>query len=155
MAPLPSPPRPLQPGVCGLVVAKTGQQVSLSKALGLSALGAVLSIFAPQVLDAIGVLTLSPFARAAVAALVSAVLAAPLGLGFPGLVAAASLRSPSAAPWLYGLNATVSVGAAALHAGIAPSVGLMGTTIIAAGCYALGAAIIAMRERRTPAVVAA
>jgi hypothetical protein len=135
-------------GLCGLLVSKTGWQVSLSRALGLSAVGAVLSIFAPQALDAAGVLTLSPFARAAVAAGVSAILAAPLGLGFPGLVADASARSPSAAPWLYGLNATVSVGAAALHAGIAPAVGLMGTTILAAGCYALGAAIITVHERR-------
>jgi hypothetical protein len=114
----------------------------------LSALGAALSVVAPQTLDALGVLTLPPFGRAAVAAVVSALLAAPLGLGFPGLVAEASVRSPSAAPWLYGLNATVSVGAAALHAGLAPAVGLMGTTIVAAGCYALGAFLVGIKRLR-------
>lgn len=135
-------------GLCGLAVARTGRTVSLQTALVLSAVGAVLSVFAPPLLDSIGVLTLSSFGRAAVAALVSAVLAAPLGLGFPGLVAEASVRSPSAAPWLYGLNATVSVGAAALHAGLAPAVGLMGTTIVAAGCYALGAAVVGVARWR-------
>jgi len=132
-------------GLCGLAIARTGRIVRLEVALGLSALGAILSIFAPDFLDAIGVLTLSSFSRAAVAAGVSAVLAAPLGLGFPGLVADASRRSPSAAPWLYGLNATVSVGAAALHAGLAPAVGLMGTTIVAAACYAIGAVVVSVR----------
>jgi hypothetical protein len=135
-------------GLCGLAVARIGRHVPLPVALGLSAFGATLSIMAPQALDAIGVLTLSGFGRAAVAAAVSAVLAAPLGLGFPGLVAESSLRSPSAAPWLYGLNATVSVGAAALHAGLAPAVGLIGTTVVAAGCYALGAGLAGLERWR-------
>jgi len=138
-------------GLCGLAVARIGRSVPLHVALGLSAVGAALSIVAPQALDALGVLTLAPFGRAAVAAAVSAVLAAPLGLGFPGLVAEASVRSPSAAPWLYGLNATVSVGAAALHAGLAPAVGLLGTTVVAAGCYALGAGLVGLERLRRPA----
>ena len=133
-------------GLCGFAVARSGRTVRLEVALGLSAVGAVVSMVAPQFLDSVGVLTLSSFARAAVAAAASAVLAAPLGLGFPGLVADASRRSPSAAPWLYGLNATVSVGAAALHAGLAPAVGLMGTTVVAAACYALGAVVVSVRS---------
>ena len=133
-------------GLCGFAVARSGRTVRLEVALGLSAVGAVVSMVAPQILDSVGVLTLSSFARAAVAAAASAVLASPLGLGFPGLVADASRRSPSAAPWLYGLNATVSVGAAALHAGLAPAVGLMGTTIVAAACYALGAVVVSVRS---------
>jgi len=133
-------------GVCGLVVSRLGRLVRLDVSLALSAVGAGLSVFAPAALDALGVLTLSSFGRAAAAAAVSAVLAAPLGLGFPGLVLAASTRSPSAAPWLYGLNATVSVGAAALHAGIAPSVGLLGTTVLATACYAVGAGVVAARR---------
>lgn len=133
-------------GLGGFAVARSGRTVRLEVALGLSAVGAVVSMVAPQILDSVGVLTLSSFARAAVAAAASAVLASPLGLGFPGLVADASRRSPSAAPWLYGLNATVSVGAAALHAGLAPAVGLMGTTIVAAACYALGAVVVSVRS---------
>ena len=133
-------------GLCGFAVARSGRTVRLEVALGLSAVGAVVSMVAPQILDSVGVLTLSSFARAAVAAAASAVLASPLGLGFPGLVADASRRSPSAAPWLFGLNATVSVGAAALHAGLAPAVGLMGTTIVAAACYALGAVVVSVRS---------
>lgn len=135
-------------GLCSLAVARLGRTVPLHMALALSAIGAGLSIVAPQSLDALGVLTLSSFGRAAVAAAVSAVLAAPLGLGFPGLVAEASVRSPSAAPWLYGLNATVSVGAAALHAGLAPAVGLMGTTVVATACYALGAGLAGFERWR-------
>ncbi len=130
-------------GLCGLGAAHWKRSVPLHVALALSAAGATLSIGAPQALDALGVLTLSSAGRAVVAALVSAVLAAPLGLGFPSLVAESTMRAPSAAPWLYGLNATVSVGAAALHAGLAPTVGLMGTTIVAAGCYAIGAGLAA------------
>ncbi len=135
-------------GMCGLLVSKRNTHVRLETALGLSAVGAFLSIFAPPLLDAVGALTLSVLGRATVAALVAAALSAPLGLGFPGLVAAASLRSPSAAPWLYGLNATVSVGAAALHAGLAPLVGLMGTTFVAVACYAFGAVVVAARSYR-------
>jgi hypothetical protein len=40
---------------------------------------------------------------------------------------------------LYGLNATTSVGAAALHAWLAPVVGLPGTTLFAAACYGVAA----------------
>ena len=64
---------------------------------------------------------------------------------------AESNRRPSAAPWLYGLNATVSVGATALHAGLAPIVGLIGTTLLAASCYAVGALLIFLTHRPEPA----
>ncbi len=138
-------------GLAGLAVAKTGHRVALSTALLLSAIGAALSVFAPPFLDAIGVFSLPPLARATAAALVAALLSAPLGLGFPELVAVASRRAPSAAPWLYGLNATVSVGATALHAGIAPVAGLVGTTLIAAACYAFGAVLVRLTQRREPA----
>lgn len=134
-------------GLAGLAASRARVRLSLTVALALSALGAALSVFAPPLLDALGVLTLPPFLRAAIAATVAAVLSAPLGLGFPELVAVASRRSPSAAPWLYGLNATVSVGATALHAGIAPLFGLVGTTVIAAACYAIGAAVVAVHDR--------
>ncbi len=134
-------------GLAGLAASRAQVRLSLTVALALSALGAALSVFAPPLLDALGVLTLPPFLRAAIAATVAAVLSAPLGLGFPELVAVASRRSPSAAPWLYGLNATVSVGATALHAGIAPLFGLVGTTVIAAACYAIGAAVVAIHDR--------
>lgn len=137
-------------GLAGLLASRHGWRVPLATALALSAAGAVLSIGAPPLLDALGVLTLPPLARAALAALVAAILSAPLGLGFPELVAVASRRSPSAAPWLYGLNATVSVGATAFHAGIAPLVGLLGTTAVAAACYAAGAALIAITSGSVP-----
>lgn len=140
-------------GLAGLLASRNGWRVPLATALLLSATGAALSVVAPPLLDAMGVLTLPPFARAFAAALVSAVLSAPLGLGFPELVAVASRRSPSAAPWLYGLNATVSVGATAFHAGMAPLVGLVGTTMIAASCYALGAALIALSNHLRPSQV--
>jgi hypothetical protein len=130
-------------GLCGLAAARWERPVSLQLALAASALGAALSIGAPQALDALGVLSLPSSGRAVIAAVVSAVLAAPLGLGFPSLIADATRRAPSAAPWLYGLNATVSVGAAALHAALAPMVGLMGTTVVATACYALGAVLAA------------
>ncbi|MDP2344985.1 MAG: hypothetical protein Q8O67_28830 [Deltaproteobacteria bacterium] len=139
-------------GLAGLAVAKTGKRVTLATALMLSALGAALSVFAPPLLDAIGVFSLPPLARATAAALVAAILSAPLGLGFPELVAVASRRAPSAAPWLYGLNATVSVGATALHAGIAPIAGLVGTTLIAAACYGCGALLVRITQRSEPAV---
>ena len=137
-------------GIAGLAVAKTGRRVQLSTALLLSAVGAALSVFAPDLLDALGVFSLPPLARAAAAALVAALLSAPLGLGFPELVAVASRRAPSAAPWLYGLNATVSVGATALHAGIAPVAGLIGTTLIAAACYGVGAVLVHFTQRHEP-----
>ncbi len=142
-------------GLSGLAASKQGWRVSLTTSLALSALGAALSVFAPPLLDHLGVLTLPPFARAVCAAGVSALLSAPLGLGFPELVAVASRRSPSAAPWLYGLNATVSVGATALHAGIAPIVGLIGTTLIAASCYAIGAVLVAVTKRSEPVLLPA
>jgi len=132
-------------GLAGLFVAR-GRHVSLTTALVWSTIGALLSIAAPGVLDAIGVLTWSSPARAVAAAFVAAVLSVPLGLGFPGLVAAASQRAPTSGPWLYGLNATMSVGAAALHAGLAPVVGLLGTTVVAAACYGIAAAISWRRQ---------
>ena len=134
-------------GLAGLFVARGRHHVSLTTALAWSTAGALVSIAVPGVLDAVGVLTWSSPARAITAAAVSAVVSAPLGLGFPGLVAAASRRAPTSGPWLYGLNATMSVGAAALHAGLAPVVGLLGTTVIAAACYGT-AALIGWRDGR-------
>ena len=128
-------------GIAGLVAASRGRLVSLTTALTLSTAGALASLFAPALLDAMGVLTWSGTTRAAAAAIIAALLSAPLGLCFPGLVARSSQTAPTSAPWLYGLNATTSVGAAALHAGLAPVVGLLGTTLLAAGCYGLAAAI--------------
>ena len=130
-------------GGVGLLVASRNLHVSLPAALGLSAAGCLVSVVVPDLLELFGVLALPSGLRAVVVALAAALCASPLGLGFPGLVEAAAPRAPSSAPWLYGLNATVSVGAAALHAGLAPTFGLMGTSLLAAGCYAV-AAVFAM-----------
>jgi hypothetical protein len=128
-------------GVTGLAVSRAQRVVSLTTALTLSTIGALASLAAPAVLEALGILTWEPIARAAAVAVVAAVLSAPLGLGFPGLVSSAARGAPSSGPWLYGLNATTSVGAAALHAWLAPVVGLPGATLFAAACYGLAAAI--------------
>lgn len=44
--------------------------------------------------------------------------------------------APGSAPWLYALNATASVATSALYAGLAPLVGLSGTTLLAGLCDA-------------------
>jgi hypothetical protein len=140
-------------GVTGLLVSRTQRQVSLMAALLLSTIGAAASLVAPSMLEAVGILTWASAARAVAVAVVAAVLSAPLGLGFPGLVASASRLSPSAGPWLYGLNATTSVGAAALHAWLAPGVGLPGTTLFAAACYGVAAFVAWRAPQATPDAV--
>ncbi len=122
-------------------LALSARRVRLSSALGASALLATASVIAPPLLVALGALGWPSFARALASALVAAVVAAPLGLGFPALIRDASVRAPGSAPWLYAINATAGVGATALHATLAPSLGLVGSTLVGASAYALGWAL--------------
>jgi hypothetical protein len=135
-------------GSTALVV--TGRRAPrLGTALVLSAVAVTASVFAPSVLDAVGVLGFAAAARAVVVAVVAALCGLPLGLGFPALVTASTARAPSSAPLLYGWNATVGVGAAALHGAFAPTVGLLGTTLVAASAYGV-AAVLAFVVDRDP-----
>ena len=142
-------------GGTGLVVARRPAPPRLTSVLLASACAVLLSLPAPHALDAAGVLALPAVMRMVVVAGVAAVVGAPLGLCFPGLLAASSeteaQTTPSAtstAPWLYAINATTSVGASALHAALAPSLGLMGTTAVAAACYGAAAVVVVASRRR-------
>ena len=117
-------------------------------ALALCALSCVASLAIPPVLLGGGVMSLSAPLRAFVVAVAAALVASPMGLPFPALIRAASRVGTGGAPWLYGINATTSVGAAALHAAIAPAIGLQGTTGLAALCYAVGTAIAVVGRKR-------
>jgi hypothetical protein len=135
-------------GLAGLLRSSSHRASSLVAVLALAAVAIAASVAAPAVLDAAGALTWSPGARALVVAFVAATTGAPLGLCFPGVVAASERSAPGGAPWLYGVNTTTSVGATALHALLAPAIGLAGTTLLAATCYAAGAIVSARRRRR-------
>lgn len=122
-------------GVAGLAVAKRPPRLWM--ALVLAVLGCLCALVLPPVFRGVGVLALPEVWRATLVALGAAVCAAPLGLVFPALVQASAKNVPASAPWLFAVNASASVGAAALHAAVAPTVGLWGTTLLAAVCYAV------------------
>jgi hypothetical protein len=128
-------------GAGGVALILSRREVTLFAALGLSALACALSVGIPPLLDVTGALAWPAAGRAVLAAVAAAAVAAPLGLGFPALISATSGYAPNSAPWLYALNATTSVAATALHAAIAPSVGLGGTALVAAAAYAVAAGL--------------
>jgi hypothetical protein len=141
-------------GVAGLLVGRRAHPPGLSVVLAAGAIVALLSLPMPALLQTAGVLALPATARMAVVAVIAAIVGAPLGLCFPGLLAASAASAAAApavtttsAPWLYAINATTGVGAAALHAAVAPALGLRGTTIVAAACYG-AAAVVVMKSRR-------
>ena len=131
-------------GAGAVALAVSSRRVPLRTALLLSALACAFSLAVPPLVVESGALALPGVLRAALAALLAGLVAAPLGLGFPALVDVTHRYAPGSAPWLYGINATTSVAASALHAGLAPSVGLSGTAVIAGLAYA-AAALLASR----------
>src|SRR5690606_24397508 len=117
-------------------------------ALLASALLAGASVVAPPLLVEMGGLGWPTFVRALASGAIAAVVAAPLGLGFPALIRDAAAKAPGSAPWLYAINATAGVGATALHAALAPTLGLVGATLLGAAAYAVGFGLALVAARR-------
>lgn len=122
-------------------LALSSRRVRLEAALLASALLASAAVLVPPLLVEGGALAWPSFARALVTGLVAAGIAAPLGLGFPALVRDAAETAPGSAPWLYAINATAGVGATALYATVAPTLGLAGASVLGSALYALGFAL--------------
>ncbi|RMF85089.1 MAG: hypothetical protein D6739_04965, partial [Nitrospirae bacterium] len=127
-------------GAGGLGLSLRAEGLGLRPALLLSAGGCILAAVLPPALLSSGALALPGVARITLAAAASALVALPLGLPFPALVARTHEAVPGSAPWLYALNAATSVAASALYAALAPTVGLAGTAALAAVAYLLAAA---------------
>jgi hypothetical protein len=118
--------------------------------LALCAASTSLAVFVPGGIEAVGALGWPGGVRVALGVGLSVLIALPLGLPFPALIEQSRARgADGAAPWLYALNAVTAVGAGALHAALAPLVGLSGTTLFAGIGYGL-ALILAILSRQPP-----
>ncbi len=129
-------------GAGGLAVWFSDHRLSARRVLAISAIALSAGTFLPPALTALGALTWGLPARLLLTGATAALVALPLGLPFPALVAQVQRHfGPGSSAWLYAVNAVLAVFASALFAALSPWLGLAGMGVLAAGVYAVAALV--------------